>query len=177
MIELKRIKDTESSEFEAVERLYIEAFPPDERRETEIMKEKIMCGEMALDGIILDETQVGFITTWDLGEVIYVEHFAMEPWARGRGIGANTLEILKKRNEKPLLLEVEPPETGEVAVRRIGFYNRCGFDTICTEYVQPPYGPGKNALPLHLMATGNADVDAVIQNLHYRVYKKSGCEG
>lgn len=172
MTELKKINDTESREFEAVERLYLEAFPADERREIENMKEKIRSGEMVLYEIVRDRIHVGFITTWNLGDVTYVEHFAIEPWERGKGTGEKTLEILKKSNDRPLLIEVEPPETGEMAVRRIGFYNRCGFDTISTEYVQPPYGPGKNAVPLHLMATGNANVEAVTQTLHNRVYGK-----
>lgn len=171
MTELERLRETGTKEYERMVRLYTEAFPADERRDSEDLERRIERGDIALHLIMHDGQQAGFITTWNLGEVTYVEHFATEPWARGRGIGRGALEIMKTQSEKPLLLEVEPPETGDMATRRIGFYRRCGFDVVSTDYVQPPYGPGKNAVALYLMATtANPDLQHIVRELHKRVY-------
>ena len=47
---------------------------------------------------------------------------------RGNGIGGAVIERLREESDKPLLLEVELPDSGPMAVRRIDFYRRHGLE-------------------------------------------------
>lgn len=173
--------------------IYVEAFPPEERREWDDMPVNddafafyalIDNGRDSIFEIVdnLDkswckpdlfncpECVVGLVTVWHFDAFRYIEHLAVSPSQRGRGIGAGVLSAL----EGPLLLEVEPEETGEIACRRIAFYQRNGFHLLDADYVQPPYSPGLPEVPLKLMARGDiGDVRLAICTLHSRVYGRT----
>lgn len=119
----------------------------------------------------------GFFAVWDFPEVLYIEHFAVDGRLRGGGIGAAMIGELKALCDKPICLEVEPPET-EIARRRIGFYERNGFFLNPYPYMQPPISAGRDAIPLLIM-TGDGCIDKAIfekikQLLYTRVYKYTG---
>ena len=65
----------------------------------------------------------GFFAVWDFPEVLYIEHFAVDGRLRGGGIGAAMIGELKALSDKPICLEVEPPEN-ETAKRRIRWWRR-----------------------------------------------------
>ena len=71
---------------------------------------------------------------------------------------------------------MEPPET-EPAVRRIGFYRRCGFFLNEYPYLQPPLAPGRSTLPLLVMTTGGPvsrpQFEQIRDVLYARVYRIS----
>lgn len=95
----------------------------------------------------------GFIAFWDFSEFIYVEHLAVCPQLRGKGIGEQLVKHLQTSiSGRPLLLEVEPP-VNIMSHRRIAFYHRLGFNIIAVPYMQPPYRKGETSFPLLLMAT------------------------
>lgn len=158
-------------------RLYMSAFPEDERRplsEWEAMR----CDEPKFDfrTVERDGTFVGFITSWALDGFRYVEHFAIEKTCRGGGVGSMALRIfLKNYPELPIVLEVEPPLT-DMARRRIRFYEALGFRCLPDAYEQPPYRPGGEWLPLVLMvypaafAAGQPNVEHISKKLHKYVY-------
>lgn len=166
---------TNHSAYSFVEKLFVDAFPPDERRPLAAQRNntdnngRFRC-LLATDG---NRTPTGFITCWDLGLCLYVEHFATDPHMRGTGIGSAILQTLLSQSDKPVLLEVEHPDT-DIARRRIGFYRRNGFELWDdVDYMQPPYAPGQSAVPLLLMATSGisrADAPDIIDNLHAQVY-------
>ena len=66
----------------------------------------------------------------------------------------------------------EPTE--EMARRRIGFYQRHGFQLWESPYLQPPYRAGDDLLPMQLMAWGalreKEAFDEVKQTLYREVY-------
>ncbi len=156
-----------------VKLLYFDSFPEEERRSW-MSLEKLVAGSgddfrmtayFTASGVF-----AGFATVWRLGAFRYIEHLAMCAEMRGHGLGTSVLHSLS--SGCPLILEVEPPDFGEMARRRIGFYGRCGF-TLHSEidYVQPSYSPGLPALKLMLMSTGPIeDPQAVIAELHSKVY-------
>lgn len=157
----------------AAERLYTDAFPPEERRPwSDILNPASAMGPYA-EAIIVDGAFAGFVTTWDLGRWIYVEHLAVDPSRRGGGTGSGLLRLLRDRSAKPIVLEVEPPAADNpMAERRIGFYARNGFSVLDYDYIQPPYSPELSSLPLLLMSTDPADDAAGIAlALHKEVYK------
>jgi len=157
----------------AAHRLYIESFPPEERRIWEDIVRPVSEFGPCLHIISLaDGRAVGLVTVWVFDGFIYVEHLAVDPSVRGGGIGAATLAELKKIYGLPIALEVEPPtDDNPMAVRRIGFYKRCGFDILDFVYIQPPYAENLPSVPLLLMATAGAPEPAVIaKTLHREVY-------
>lgn len=158
-----------------VKRLYFASFPEEERRPW-MSLEKLVEGSGADFSMIAYFTAsgvfAGFVTVWQLGAFRYIEHLATCAEMRGHGLGASVLRRLSSGSGYPLLLEVEPPEFGEMARRRIGFYERCGFTLhSAIDYVQPSYSPGLPALKLMLMSTGPIEnPQAVIAELHSKVY-------
>lgn len=158
-----------------IKALYLESFPVEEQRPWQSITGLISdpASPFKLTALILpDGNLAGFATTWTLDGFLYIEHLAVNPSMRGNGIGADILEFLEHNGRLPLLLEVEPPETGEMASRRIEFYKRCGFllhDDI--PYQQPPYSPGLPPLRLILMSTAPLPCPSdTIAALHSIVY-------
>lgn len=156
--------------------LYIDAFPPEERRPWEgIVNPASEAGPRLHIISLPDGTAAGFVTVWIFDGFVYVEHLAVAPSARGGGIGAAVLSELVKIYALPIALEVEPPcDENPMAARRIGFYRRCGLDVLDFDYIQPPYSENLPSVPLLLMATEGAPEPSIIAStLHKEVYKAS----
>lgn len=134
--------------------LYEEAFPPEERRLVEEWTALMESNDLFKAAAIVDDkTFCGLLTSWTFPDFTYVEHFAVSSRLRGSGIGGRALQVfLAREGERPVVLEVEPPET-ETARRRIAFYERSGLNLLSFPYLQPPYRPEDAPLPLRLMAT------------------------
>lgn len=119
----------------------------------------------------------GFITVWDLETIVFVEHFAVDPRFRNGGLGAKIFKELSAKFDKPLCLEVELPET-EMAVRRIGFYERNGFFLNRYPYKQLPLAEGQKEIPLYIMTTekavDEAEFQAIRELLYATVYQAVG---
>lgn len=91
-----------------------------------------------------------FLAAWEFPELRFVEHLAVNPEIRGGGIGKKLMQAYLALADKPVVLEVEPPEN-KLAERRIGFYERLGFHLNPFDYVQPPLREGQADLPLRIM--------------------------
>ncbi len=157
-----------------VHSLYESAFPVEERREWRLLCDKLNDKQsgFALMVATIDGEFAGFISTWDIPGALYVEHFAVEDSCRGGGVGGQIIDRVVSSSAKPVVLEVEMPETGEMAQRRIGFYSRHRF-VACHEfyYIQPSYETGLPLLPLMLMVTDeNLDLPEVAKSIHRIVY-------
>lgn len=128
------------------------SFPPDERRDFEEQFEEFSkpffhCMSYEPDGI------AGFMNYWDLGSFVYLEHFAVARGLRGRGLGAQLMdEFFSMVGGRPVILEAEPPELGDIARRRIAFYERLGYKLNPHEYYQPPYRPYGKPVRLVIMS-------------------------
>ncbi|MDE6272132.1 MAG: GNAT family N-acetyltransferase [Muribaculaceae bacterium] len=154
---------------EKTRKLYREAFPPEERRQEDMM----IVGDDRFHFLtLLDEknAELGLLSLWSFPDFNYIEHFAIFPELRGNGLGSEALRLVSD----PVILEIEPPESGPQAACRLEFYLRNGFRILDYDYVQPPYSPGFPSLPLLLMARGNirrspAEIAGI---LHRIVYNK-----
>lgn len=159
-----------------IRQLYLESFPPDERRPWDDIVAKIT-DEPRFHFCLLEtqcRTVMGFISWWRLASGVYVEHFAVDSTRRGHGLGAMAIERFCNEHgtQVPVVLEVELPESGEMAKRRIGFYTRCGFAAHPdVEYLQPPYTPDLQPVPLMLMTFGPAgNVEQLSREIQSTVY-------
>lgn len=159
-----------------VKDLYFNSFPPEERRSWESVKQLLQADSTAYDlkVVLLNDKFAGFITSWIFGDFCYVEHFAVDSQLCGNGIGAEAIRHFVAQCSCPVVLEVELPQEGEMARRRIDFYKRNGFvEHRDFKYIQPPYDKGLSSVPLMLM-TANAPHDISLQHvskcLHRDVY-------
>ena len=75
-------------ELNKLEHIYLEAFPPEERRPWEQIAATPSDSLLRLHAICCNGDAVGLITTWDFGTFVYVEHLAVDISCRGGGIGA-----------------------------------------------------------------------------------------
>ncbi len=136
--------------------LYESAFPSDERRPTKEWLD-LMDHEGAFHVLYITNDRdefLGFIAYWNFETFAYIEHFAVKPSSRGHGYGGTALDRFLSTNQaRSIILEVEPP-TNAIAEKRISFYQRHGLQLLPVSYIQPPYSPGKQAMPLKLMAKG-----------------------
>lgn len=175
-LQLRRLHDTATEEYRFTEQLLTAAFPPEEYRDFEELRVLTQSDPRFRNHAILDRGElVGVLSYWDFGRFHYVEHFAVCPGMRNRGYGRKVLGMLRSRLHTPVVLEVERPDS-ELAARRIAFYRRNGFTLWESDYVQPPYRPGGDAVPMRLMVCGALceadDFASVKETIHREVY---GC--
>lgn len=166
----------DAEELGRVKKLYMEAFPPEERRDWAEL-ESMLRGEKSGANLLVVRRYgrwSGFITWWRVGGMRYVEHFAIDSSLRGSGIGAEAIRRFTTCDPEPVVLEVEPAGTGDMARRRIAFYERCGFESHPDlYYFQPPYSPCLEGLELMLMTSGDIPprgLQAVAKDLIRCVY-------
>ena len=156
MIKLQRISTADGFLYEYMEQLITAAFPPEEYRPLEELRLYTDSKPHFYNNIIFHhDTPVGFITYWDFGKFYYIEHFAVDPAQRNGGHGKN----------------VEMPEE-EMAQRRINFYKRQGFALWEKPYLQPPYRPGDDYLPMLLMAHGNLECERDFETVKNSIYRE-----
>lgn len=171
MLKLTPIKTTDSV-FSFVEQLLHDSFPLAERRDDEAQRDNTDHNPRFTCYFISDdELPVGLITAWNLDGFYYLEHLATTPLIRNRGYGKQIIQQIKDLLPGVIVLEVEHPED-EMSRRRIGFYQRCGFQLCEKEYIQPPYREGGEEVPLFLMYSGTDSIDDAFDTIRQRIYKE-----
>jgi len=171
MIGIKRITTGDSQYYDYMEQLLTASFPVEEYRDLNELREYTDHTPIFYCNIILeDDSPVGLVTYWDLGNFYYIEHFAIDPNQRNGGYGRKLLEYLADFLKKPIVLEVEHP-TEEMAKRRIGFYQRHGYTLWEKEYFQPPYKIGHSDLPMYLMIQGDLEPEKDFENVKRQIHR------
>lgn len=171
MIEFKQISTSDIEYYQFMESLLKTAFPKEEYRDLEDLRNYTDDVKIFYNNIILEENRpIGFITYWDLDDFYYAEHFAIDPNLRNGGYGKKVIEALCNALDKSVVLEVEHP-TEEMAERRINFYKRQGFELWVNDYQQPPYRKGDDFLPMYIMTYGNLSLDKDYEKIKKRIYK------
>lgn len=112
----------------------------------------------------------GYMNYWEMDEFIYLEHFAVSPELRGKGIGAAMAEELKKLSCGLIVLEAEPSEQSDTAKRRTGFYERLGFTVNPYDYIQPPISGNQPPVLLRLMTYPRAISQSEYLNIRRALY-------
>ena len=138
--------------FPSVYQLMEQSFPKDEYRP--FPAQKALLEEPGYRLWVMEEQGelLGFCALWELEQCLFLEHLAVAPGQRNRGLGARFLRELREQYGMPLCLEVELPES-DLARRRIGFYERNGFVLNHYPYQMPALAPGQSPVPLLLMTS------------------------
>jgi len=163
-------------ELALIENLYLEAFPDNERRTLEGLRNQFLNQkECSVDLIKGGDKLLGLCVYWNFDNFSYLEHMAVFPEIRGMKAGEKTLEILKTRLPQPVILEVEPPDE-EISRRRVNFYLRNGFYLHELQYIQPSYHGIAPGPELKLMSTqadiSNQALSNFAQVIRVKVYGK-----
>lgn len=172
MIHLQRITTADTTQYAYMEHLMECSFPPEEHRPLDELRQYTdHKSHFHVHIITCDQVPAGFITCWDFGHFRYLEHFAIDPAYRNGGYGKQVLELLCRESDLPIVLEVEMPET-EMARRRIGFYQRAGFQLWTKPYKQPPYRDKDGYLPMLLMVHGPMDCEKDFETVQWQIYQE-----
>ena len=156
--------------------LYESAFPPDERRDFAIVRHLLDAAGAFRIHAALDSASgefAAFVSFWDFGSFTYIEHLAVMPPMRGKGIGHRVMKHVFESVSARVVLEVEPP-ADDVTRKRIAFYESLGMSLWSDfPYIQPPYAPHLNPVELRLMTAGSFslhDLTAAVATIHREVY-------
>lgn len=170
------IKKLNKTNFDKIYELMEISFPIDEYRTYD--EQKALLDNPAYQIFTLQEDDTdgtrAFIAAWIFDEVVYIDHFAVNPKYRNGGIGAKMLKEFFEIMPQTVCLEVEEPND-EMAIRRIGFYERNNFFLNKYPYIQPPISKGRSPIPLMIMTSDRLVTEKEFENikniLYTRVYK------
>lgn len=133
--------------FENLYQLFEDSFSTDEYRPYQMQRSLLSHPCYQIYVYEKDHELAAFFATWEGSDFIFLEHFAVKSRLRNGGLGSKLLQVFLEQLEKPIVIEIEPPE-GEIEKRRAGFYERNGFSLSKWGYVQPALAQGK--VPFHL---------------------------
>lgn len=142
--------------------LYKISFPLHEQREEASQVEILGNAAYHFDVICDENGFIGEVLYWDIGTFRYIEHFCILPSMRNKHYGQRILAALQ---EKPLILEIDPP-VDTIAQRRKGFYQRCGFVENPYAHVHPAYHRGNAGHELVVMSSPERLTDAEYEHFH-----------
>lgn len=116
-----------------VYRLYLQAFPPSERKPFAIIFKMARKGTTDVWCMHAEGRFSGFCTTINGENAVLLDYLAVCETARGKGIGTQTLYALQEKYAgRGLFVEIESPfEEGDdkdSRVRRKQFYRSCGME-------------------------------------------------
>ncbi len=150
----------------------MEAFPCDERREPEELEALFGTPNYEFYALVKDGEFVGILEVWEFSNFKFLEHLAIIPTLQGRGFGTFIINDFVGKSDKPVYLEAEYPTT-PIAARRVQFYLNSGFIIAPFEYIQPPYYPNKNSVPMVLFVSNNSgimNIEQVVNIIKEQVY-------
>ena len=156
--------------FEDVYAILKKSFPKDERGNHDFQKALLQDDRYIILSERRGENLIGFLAVWNFPEFVYLEHFAVDENFRNGGIGKEMLNEMIGYFDKPVILEVEPPET-ELTKRRVGFYERNGFYLNDYDYVQLPYGEDRKPVPLKLMTYPRTISESEFERIKEVIYE------
>lgn len=159
-------------DFDFVYQLMERSFPPNERRTYE--EQKALLNNPRYNISIVPGLNAhslnAFLAYWTLGDLIFIEHFAVNPLRRSTGLGSAMLQDLTRQQTCRICLEVELPEN-DLAKRRIRFYERNGFFLNQYPYVQPSLSKGRSPIPLLIMTSGQPVSEEMFQKIKSTLYE------
>ena len=132
------VRTAAESDFAAIKELYESAFPENERRPLEPML-RDFSGRTTIYTAWDDGEFAGFAIALTWRDILHIIYFAVRREMRNRGIGAETLRLIREENPSMrILVDVERPDPAladnPTRLRRIGFYERCGYEKTSVGY-------------------------------------------
>lgn len=151
MMELKPIVGESAINEEKAKTLYENSFPFLEKR-SEAEQKRVMQNPLYKASFISENEFEGIMYYWETENFLYLEHLAVLPELRSKGIASRALTVLKEKSgNKPIILEIDMP-VDSVSKRRLAFYERNGFAMNEHKHIQPKYHKGDSDLELKILS-------------------------
>ncbi|GAF11429.1 hypothetical protein JCM19045_528 [Bacillus sp. JCM 19045] len=143
--------EMQQDQFNELYDLMTQSFPPDEFRPYEKQRALLEKPEYTVY-IHQKNNEIGaFFATWQTNEFVFLEHFAVKESFRNGGLGTTLLKAFLSLVNKPVRIEVEPPQS-DLEQRRVGFYERNGFHFSGMGYTQPALSEDLQPIYLNIMS-------------------------
>lgn len=140
----------EEDEFKQLYELMEDSFPQSEIRTFE-SQQKLLNNPLYTVYVLREDREIlAFFAEWQNDSYRFLEHLAVNKNYRSRGLGSKTLQLYHDLSDKPVVLEVEPPND-ETQIRRVKFYEKNGYHLSSYGYIQPVINDGYDGIPLVLM--------------------------
>lgn len=178
MVSFERVAQ-DSSDMDFCMRVYEESFPHDERRDFGELLRLSRLGKNIFLLIKDGDLPVGIAILFDIRKYFFLEYIAIDKNLRGLKYGTSIMEELKKKY-KNIVLEVEEPESSDVAQRRVEWYKKIGFILNEGEYMMPSLGDSKRPVPLKIMSEipiVGADFEELKNMIYKNVYFDKNIDG
>ena len=170
-----RIENNLDNYFREAWRLYENSFPLEERRLIDSQVKLFKNSNYNFDILIKEEKFISFLLWWEFDNLRYIEYFATVESLRNKGFGKHFIKKFIKRSQKPIILEVELPQS-VIQQRRINFYERLGFQLNNHFYEIAPMNEGFSALKLLIMsfpyAISEEEVSNFTEQCHPIIFKE-----
>ncbi len=154
--------------FDDIWKLYTMSFPQNERRNL-VTHLKAMKDKRFYPAIYLSEQSelLALCFYWKFPDFIYLEHLAVNPNYRNKGVGSKILRVLTSYNQ-PVVLEIDPPFDA-ISKQRLHFYQKNKF--ILTDYTfrQLKYQKRSDELFLNLLCSVKMD-NRLFQDFKNTIY-------
>ncbi len=161
---LRRLSETDLDQVFDIMR---SSFPTDEYRTYDAQRALFQKPSFRL--LALGDPIQAFAAVYQFDGFLFIEHLAVRPELRNKGLGAKILKELRSEG-KTIILEVELPTT-DLTRRRIGFYQRNGFFLNDQSYVMPSLGPGKPPIDMKIMTTKRPLTDPEFERARDLIYR------
>lgn len=127
--------------YKAFREIYDQSFPLFEQRTESQQTKAFSSPHYRLKGYEEGEFLLGFISYWEFDRYIYIEHFAIHPAFRGKGLGQCILQKFIASVSRFVILEIDPI-VDKVSEARLHFYQHCSFKENPYAHIHPPYRDG-----------------------------------
>ncbi len=116
-----------------IKEIYENSFPKSEQIPfNDIVNSKLPNAKLI--AIIQHDIVLGFFFVFNAKDIVYLHYFAVEERNRNKGIGSNSLNMLKNiYKNQTFIVSIEEPITN-FSKRRINFYKRNGFESVGYKY-------------------------------------------
>lgn len=102
------LKKPNKEQLKLLKQLYMTSFPKYERKPFRLMQALEKCGKMEILCISDSKNFCGLVITASYKDLVLIDYFAISEELRGKGIGSQSIELIRERYKgKRLFLEIE----------------------------------------------------------------------
>jgi len=159
-----QILNSDDSYFPEFWGVYTSSFPLTERRTIDQQTAVFNNPDYFLSVILIDNQLIGFISYWVSKEFVFIEHLAIRPESRNKGLGKVILKPFIESLSVPVILEIELP-VDALTEQRLRFYESLNFKINNHKHAQPPYHNGDEPIPMKILS-----YPAEISDLQYQMF-------
>lgn len=146
-----RITNEHSPYFAELWQTYESSFPITERRTLQAQALAFAHPRYRLEAWLSGTSFAGLTGSWLYDNYRFVEHLAVAPATRSKGLGKQLLQQWMNADPRPVYLEIDLV-TDDISRRRLHFYQRLGFVENTLDHAQPMFQGGDGQVPLRVLS-------------------------